>query len=250
MPKTGEPFLGRTLPRLAVLVGPAGIGKTRFCLSYFSHLLHESKSPFTQDLLYLLPSAEHRERVIDLFLRKEKSGFFGERVSTLSRLMQGFLKGGDFLWATDVDRRYLLSEIVAEKAGAYFREAAAFPGFLEKMSDFVGELKESLISLEDFKKGVIKLKKASPEIQEKYEALLQIYETYEKRLAALDYRDHRDGLSLLKGITHEKKGKGLQFKHLFLDGFFDFSRSQLEFLRWLSERSEKVTLTLTVDPSR
>ncbi len=238
------------LPRLAVLVGPAGIGKTRFLLENFSRLVQESDNPFRQDVLLILPTAEHRERMVDLMLRKEGSGFFGERVTTLSRLMKEFLKAGDLSWATDVERRFLLTEILAEKGGAYFQEVATFPGFLEKMNDFVGELKESLISLEEFRKGVGKLKKSFPDTAEKYETLLAIYETYERRLTALGYRDHRDALSLLKEIPSEKKGKTSLFRHLFLDGFFDFSPSQLEFLRWLSERSERVTLTLSVDPSR
>jgi ATP-dependent helicase/nuclease subunit B len=238
------------LPRLAVLVGPAGIGKTRFLLENFSRLVQESDNPFRQDVLLILPTAEHRERMVDLMLRKEGSGFFGERVTTLSRLMQEFLKAGDFSWATDVERRFLLTEILAEKGGAYFQEVATLPGFLEKMSDFVGELKESLVSLEDLRKGVAKLKKTFPETAEKYETLLQIHEAYEKRLTALGYRDRRDALSLLKEIPAGKKGKAHRFRHLFLDGFFDFSPSQLEFLRWLSERSERVTLTLSVDPSR
>ena len=236
-----------TLPRLAILAGPAGIGKTRFCLENFSRLIHESKTPLTPDVLYLLPSAEHRERILDLTLRKEGSGFFGARVVTFNQLMRECLKAGDFSLATDAQCRFLLSEILARYNGEYFSAVRGLAGFLETMSDFLGELKESMVSLEAFRAGVKKLKKEKPEWSAKYEDLLKIYEAYEGRLESLGLRDHRDGLFLLKETAAHKRNAPLLFRHLFVDGFFDFSRSQLEFLSWLRERSERLTLALTVD---
>ncbi len=265
-----------SLPRLAVLAGPAGTGKTRACLDYFSELLKGSKNSLACDLLYVLPTAEHRERIIDLMLRKETNGFFGERIVTLRRLTQEFLKAGDFYLATDVERRFLLNELIHQTSGNYFAPVRGFPGFLEKMGDFIGELKESLVSLQTFKEGMRRLKKARPEMGEKYDALLDIYEAYETRLESLGLKDHRDGLFLLKKLekevgvrssrpmSHSGKQGGARlrvrqsretpplqrkFRHLFIDGFFDFSPSQFGFLSWLAERSERITLTLSADLS-
>ena len=123
-----------SLPRLSVLAGPAGIGKTHFLLGNFSRLLRDSKNPFERDLLYLLPSAEHRERITDLILRKEMKGFAGDRVLTFDRLMQELLKAGDWALVTDAERKFLLEEILPEKSGEYFAVVRDLPGFLEKMS--------------------------------------------------------------------------------------------------------------------
>ncbi len=237
-----------SLPRFCVLTGPAGIGKTSFCLENFIRLLPESKNPLEPDLLYLLPTAEHRERIIDLLLRKVKSGIFGEKVTTLSRLMRDLLKAGDFSLATDVERRSLLNSIVKEKGGPYFSSVREFPGFVEAMGDFVGELKESMVSLEDFRKGVKRLKGLRPELEEKYGGLQEILEAYEARLETLGLKDHRDGLFLLKE-TGPQKLQAVKFRHLFVDGFFDFSKLQLGFLDWLSRHSERITLTLTLERS-
>lgn len=239
-----------TLPRLTVLAGPAGIGKTRFSLENFTRLIQESKNPFHRDLLYLLPSAEHRERIIDLMLRKEGSGFLGERILTFNRLMQELLKGGDYSLITDAERAFLLTEIVREKGGDYFSAVCGFPGFIEKMNEFIGELKDSMVSLGAFRKKVKALEKSKPSLAQKYAGLLQIYEAYETRLEALGIRDHRDGLFLLREAAKQKKGATPKFHHLFIDGFFDFSKSQLEFLGWLTQHSDRVTLALTVDLSQ
>jgi len=242
-----SPIRWESLPRLALLAGPAGIGKTQGSLEYFSHLIQTSENPFLRDVLYILPSAEHRERIIDLMLRKERRGFFGERVTTFNRLMQELLKGGDHVLATDAQRRFLLSELLSNHAGEYFSAVRDLPGFLETLGDFLGELKESMVSLEAFRFAVRRLKKLCPEWSPKYEAFLKIYEGYENRLETLGIRDHRDGLFLLRE-TSERKGHGLpKFRHLFVDGFFDFSKSQMEFLGWLAERSGRVTLAMTVD---
>jgi len=226
---------------LTVLAGPAGIGKTQLCLEHFFKL--------RKDMLYLLPSAEHRERILDLMLRKEGAGFFGERVLTFNRLMQQLLKAGDFALVTDAQSRFLLSDLVTHYAGDYFAAVRDFPGFLETVSDFLGELKESLVSLEQFRRSVARLKKARPEWAAKYDALLKIYEGYENRMEERGLRDHRDGLFLLKEAGTKNNFSLPKFKHLFVDGFFDFSKSQLEFLRWLAERSERITLAMTLDRS-
>lgn len=235
--------------RLTVLAGPAGIGKTRACLDYFLRLAEQSKDPLARDILYILPSAEHRERILDLMLRKEGSGFFGERVVTFNRLMQELLRAGDFSLVTDVGRSLLIGEIVKKGGGEYFSSVSGFPGFLEKIAEFIGELKESMVGLEDFRRGVAKLGERYPELRTKYEGLLQIYEAYETRLETMGVRDHRDGLFLLKETESYRKTVFPRFRYLFVDGFFDFSKSQLEFLNWLAQRSRQVTLVLTVDLS-
>ena len=238
------------LPRLTVLVGPAGIGKTQFSLENFCRLLRETSHPFARDILYVLPSAEHRERIVDLMLRKEMKGFFGERVTTFNRLMRELLKGGDLSLVTDAERRFLLEEIVPEHAGNYFSAVRDLPGFLEKFTEFVGELKDSLVSLEDFRRRVKALERARPEVREKYSALLQIYEAYENRLEGMGAQDHRDGLFLLKEKIRQGRFSQIRFRHLFVDGFFDFSKAQLEFLAWLAQGSDRLTLCLTLDPSK
>lgn len=238
-----------SLPRLTVLVGPAGIGKTQICLEQFSHLVHESEDPFSADVLYILPTAEHRERILDLMLRRERSGFFGERVTTLNRLMHELLKAGDFTLVTDAGRRFLMADILARKGGEYFSRVRGQPGFLQQIGDFMGELKETLISLDAFRKGMEALSKARPELEAKFAGLTQIYESYEERLESLGLRDHRDGLFLIRETEAREKVRWPRFRHLFVDGFFDFSRSQLEFLRWLAGHSERVTLAVTLETS-
>lgn len=250
-----------SLPKFSVLIGPAGTGKTRFLLENFTRLLEENQSPLAEDLLYILPTAEHRERITDLILRKERAGFFGTRVTTLSRFMQNVLKTvspgqEERGFASGAERRFLLAEILRTKGGSYFSAVREFPGFVERMAALVGELKESLVPLGAFRQSVRALVKARPEIREKYEGLLEIYEAYEERTASLGLRDLGDALRELQKPESRPSHSGprlarrsSRFRHLFLDGFFDFSKAQLEFIRWLKGQSERITLTLTAELS-
>ncbi|MBI2166958.1 MAG: exodeoxyribonuclease V subunit gamma, partial [Candidatus Omnitrophica bacterium] len=244
-----------SLPKFSVLIGPAGTGKTRFLLENFTRLLEENQDPLAEDLLYILPTAEHRERITDLILRKERAGFFGTRVTTLSRLMQDVLKtvsadGEGRGFASGAERRLLLAEILREKGGNYFSAVREFPGFVERMAGLVGELKEALVPPGAFRQSVKALVTARPEIREKYVGLLEIYEAYEERTKSLGLRDLGDALLELQNQkSRTVPSRPPRFRHLFLDGFFDFSRAQLEFIRWLKGQSERITLSLTAELS-
>ena len=81
-------------PTLTLLLGPAGCGKTERSTDAFQEALKQSKDPLSDDLLLILPTAEHRSRTIDLILRRDLSGFFQRRITTFDRALKEFLKLG------------------------------------------------------------------------------------------------------------------------------------------------------------
>ena len=83
-------------PRLTLLVGPAGSGKTQICTNEFEKALQNSENLLENDYLFILPTAEHRSRIIDLILRRSLKGFFQTRITTIDRALKEFLKLGGF----------------------------------------------------------------------------------------------------------------------------------------------------------
>src|SRR3989338_5653793 len=98
-------------PALTLLLGPAGCGKTHTCIEAFEASLKDSSHPLHNDFLFILPTAEHRTRTIDLVLRNGLPGFFHHRITTFDRALQEFLKWGAIDFASGVTRRLLLKEI-------------------------------------------------------------------------------------------------------------------------------------------
>ncbi|HTL47366.1 MAG TPA: PD-(D/E)XK nuclease family protein [Verrucomicrobiae bacterium] len=233
-----------------LLVGPASSGKTHLLLEEFEKALVESRDPLASDLFFILPSAEHTERVISLLLQKDIPGFFHRRVTTFSRLLSGLFEGGDETTATSVTRYLILKEIFEKEKGGVFEEVKSSPGFLNLMMSFISELKESVIPPAAFRRKIDALKKFEPDLGPKYEALASLYEAYQAGLAARGLRDPHDSLA----VYLERKAAGQirrpRLRKVWLDGFFDFSELQAAFLNELSEMADEITVTLTLDPAQ
>ena len=231
-----------------LLIGPAGSGKTYRVLEEFRQALAAS-DPLEDDLFLVLPSAEHRERVIQLLLQRELNGFFYRRVTTLSHLISetfGVPREGVI---SNTARYLLLKNIFTEGQWASFADVQTSPGFLNLMLGFILELKDSLIPAEFFRNQMNELKRLEPDFALKYEALAAIYETYQSELARRGLRDPQDNLAIFQQKKSEKSLKRHRIKKIWFDGFFDFSAAQLAYLRELCEMAEAITMTLTYDPA-
>jgi ATP-dependent helicase/nuclease subunit B len=227
-----------------LLVGPAGCGKTHTVLDEFERALR-SGDPLNPDAFFVVPSAEHTERVVSLLIQRGAKGFFHKRVTTLSRLASGLFQAADVPVASSLTRTMILREIFAENDWEYFREVKDQSGFLNLILQFVSELKESCVDAGKFRDRMNGLKKFEPAYGTKYEALAAIYENYEAKLKGRGFRDAQDGLALYLERRSQGLAAPVRFRALCLDGFFDFSNLQLEYLRILSSMTEDMTVTLT-----
>ncbi|MBI4358393.1 MAG: exodeoxyribonuclease V subunit gamma, partial [Candidatus Omnitrophica bacterium] len=199
------------------------------------------------DILFILPTAEHRARMIDLVLRRGLPGFFQRRITTFDRALKEFLRLGGIDFATDVTRRIILKEIFRRLDFQYFKDAAQMPGFLELASRTLVELKEYLIRPEELQRRLKHLQERFPEFQFKYEDLAQIYEAYDAELKERNLTDLRDSLRLLEEGLKRGEFTAPKLRSVWIDGFSDFSRLQLAFVEFLTRHAGDVTVTLTID---
>lgn len=229
-----------------LLIGPAGCGKTHGLLDSFGQALSNAADPLANDVFFVVPSAEHTERVVSLLIQRGLKGFFHQRVTTLSRLAGDMFRAADIIpVVSSVTRAMIIRDLLRENAWDYFSEVRDQPGFLRRMAQFIVELKESCVSQEVFRGRMNALKGFEPVYRAKYEALADFYEQYETRLKSLGLRDNQDALRIFR--ERKKKAETLipKIKAIWIDGFFDFSNLQLEYLRELSATTENITITLT-----
>ncbi|MFA5160082.1 MAG: PD-(D/E)XK nuclease family protein, partial [Candidatus Omnitrophota bacterium] len=233
-----------------LLVGPSGCGKTHELLDSFGEALSGAADPLAADLFFVVPSAEHTERVVSLLIQRGLKGFFYKRVTTLSRLAGDIFRVTDIPVASSLTRTMIIRDLIRENAWDYFSEVNEQPGFLGLMAQFITELKESCISPEVFRERMNALKGFEPAYATKYEALAGFYEQYEARLKMQGLRDSQDALRIFRERKREAKSSVPRFKAIWIDGFFDFSNLQLEYLRELSAITENITITLTKEENR
>ena len=226
-------------------IGPAGCGKTHELLDSFGAALSSAADPLAADIFFVVPSAEHTERVVSLLIQRGLQGFFHKRVTTLSRLAGDIFRVTDIPVASSLTRAMIVRDLVRENAWDYFEGVCDQPGFLGLMAQFITELKESCVPPEVFRERMNALKGFEPAYVAKYEALADFYEQYETRLKAQGLRDSQDALRIFRERKKKANVPASRFKAIWIDGFFDFSNLQLEYLRELSALTENITITLT-----
>ena len=160
-----------------LLIGSAGCGKTHEFLDSFGAALSGAADPLAEDLFFVVPSAEHTERVVSLLIQRGLKGFFHKRVTTLSRLAGDIFRVTDIPVASSLTRTMIVRDLIHENAWDYFSEVWEQPGFLGLMAQFITELKESCISSEIFRERMNALKGFEPAYGAKYEALADFYES-------------------------------------------------------------------------
>ncbi len=227
-----------------ILTGPAGCGKTTLLLDTFEKFLQSAPDPLAPDCFFVVPSMEHTERVVSLLAQRGVKGFFHKRVTTLSKLVNDLFRATDVPVASSLTRAAIVQDLLRVNSWEYFREVQEQPGFLGLMLQFLTELKEACLSPEDLRARMNVLKGFEPAYAVKYETLAAVYEKYAAELERRGLRDSQDALRIYR---ERKKKSGMtppRLKALWIDGFFDFSNLQREYLQELSGITDEITVTL------
>ncbi|MBU9889126.1 MAG: PD-(D/E)XK nuclease family protein [Candidatus Omnitrophica bacterium] len=233
-----------------LLIGPAGCGKTSLLLSSFREYLQNAPDLLAPDGFFVVPSSEHTERVVSLLAQQGVSGFFHKRVTTLSDLVRDLFQVKEVPVVSSLTRLLIVKDLLKTQNWDYFRSVREQPGFPVLMDQFLTELKESVLLPEDFRNRMNALKGLEPAFAGKYEALAALYEQFVEELRRRGLRDVQDALQILR---ERKTGGGIslpRLRFLWLDGFFDFSNLQREYLKELCEMTEEVTVTLPQEDGR
>ncbi len=227
-----------------LLTGPAGCGKTGLLLDAFEKHLRNAADPLAADGFFVVPSMEHTERVVSLLAQRGVKGFFHKRVTTLSGLVSDLFRITDVPVVSSLTRALIVKDILKTHAWEYFREVQDQPGFPGVMLHFLTELKEACLLPGEFRARMNALKGFEPAYGAKYEALAAFYEQYAAELQKRGLRDSQDALRIFRE-RNKKSGPALpRLKALWIDGFFDFSNLQREYLKELSGVTDEITVTL------
>lgn len=235
------------MSKKTLLLGPARSGKTAFLLTDLKKAISNQQNLFDEDYFFLVPSAEHTERMISLLVQNGVSGFFHHRVTTLSRFVQNnfFIHRGGVI--SNLSRFLLIRRILEEAPQDYFKDLQKNSGVINLFQNFILELKEAQISPEVFRDRLAKLKRVEPDFTGKFEALARLYETYEERLEEQGLRDRQDDLELFREKKKEGFFKNKRFRKVWIDGFFDYTELQFAYLKEITEMADDTIVTLTLD---
>src|SRR3989338_4051347 len=230
-------------------VGPAGSGKIHRILFEFVQAIRDSKDPLSPDLFLVLPSSEHVERMTMLAVQKGLKGFFHRRITTLNRLMTDFFTSPrlKYRMVSSTTRYLILRELINGMESPYWEKVRALSGFAHLAAGFLTELKDSLITVQDFRERMNRIKQVEPDLAAKYEALASLYLAYERKLKEESLNDPQDFFLEYKDRIQEVFRPDARFRKIWFDGFFEFSALQRASLKALFAHTDEIVVSLTKD---
>ncbi|MDR0879482.1 MAG: helicase-exonuclease AddAB subunit AddB [Clostridioides sp.] len=229
------------------IFGRGGSGKSTFILDEVKKQVNnDEKTP----IFILVPEQynfEMEKRVGDLFLGGVSDKFLRVRILTFNTLSKIIFSNVGGL--TDVNINSSGRAMIAYKSAqavegelSIFKNSIANPGFIEKISDTISELKQYNVSSEDMQLASGKVD--SEALAMKLRDISAIYDSFEENLHEkyVDSQDILDSLSKKIGLSDYLDGATV-----YIDEFTGFTPKQYEIIRQLIVKAKDVNMSLTLD---
>ncbi len=227
---------------VTVLTGPAGTGKTACVVEFYRHFQTDTGQA---RCLLIVPNAPAKDYLRRQLLQRAGGVLFAPAITTFSALAARVLgqAGVPARKLTGVGRRLLLERVVRDLASAGGLKVLGglvdTPGLVPALDQSIAELKRSAIAPED-------LQRVIDRAQAKNADLLAVYQAYQQHLLAENRFDTEGLLWLARDVLRQNPQAdfGWDVRALAVDGFIDFTPTQLEMLALLAGRTEKTLITL------
>lgn len=225
---------------LKLLCGRSGTGKTERLFSAFA-------ASTAQKRILLVPESFSSEAERLAIARLGGLGPNGAEVYSFRRMARAVREQfGNFgcEYLTPTDRVLLMSTVIDRNSDRLrlLKRAAAAPTFVTVMLDLISEWKRYGITpqqLSDFCESA-----SESVLKEKLSDLSLLYAAYEERLGDR-YADPEDDLVLL--AEQLPKTDLLDGAEWFLDGFYEFTKTELRILGLLMQSGSRMTVSLLCD---
>ena len=232
------------MEKIKFIVGRAGYGKTHYCYAQIAERLKEDS---TESLMLLVPEQFNLQNQRDLakflspgLLRAEVMSF-----NILAREVFREVGKSDATVIEDLERMIILKRVVEahRKEIVFYKKNLQNTGFLESMNRFITVLEQAGLShielqemIQDEKTGVL--------FESKLTDIDTIYEAFNTYLGQ-QFVTIEKNMTILAGVIAQSKK--LANTHLWIDGFYGFTHTQLLIIRELMKKVKSLTITLPMD---
>ncbi|MDF2594432.1 MAG: UvrD/REP helicase [Clostridia bacterium] len=226
------------------ILGRAGSGKTTYC---YNQIENELKEDHFTDLYLLVPEQFNLQTQMDLSKRLYP-GLLRAQVISFNNLAKQILKETGEMTVPaidDLERVMILKKIMEDhkKELIFFKKSIYNTGFIENINRFIEVLEQTCTSqkvLQDF----IEDARSSTLFKSKLQDIMTIYTHFEAYIAG-HFITTEKTMQLLAGSI--PKSQQLENTTLWIDGFYGFTNAQLNSVRALIKKCQKVKITLPSD---
>jgi ATP-dependent helicase/nuclease subunit B len=230
-----------------ILVASVGTGKTEIALQ---RLVMTIQQPFAQ--VWVLVSGKRQEDAFRQRLAEHSQQvYFNVEFFTFYQLYHRLLNLAQQppRKLDDPARfgllRAILEQLQREEKLPLYGAIAQTPGFVRIVAEFIYELKQNVITHENFLDAAYRSQSA------KDQELALIYSIYQQKLIANHVVDREgEGWLALNVLQTQRTDIGRDVDLLIVDGYDQFTPLQAQLLMLLAERAQKALVTLTTVPGR
>jgi ATP-dependent helicase/DNAse subunit B len=231
-------------PRVNVLAGPARSGKTFRLLAGYRRALADGQPGRA---LWLSPTYSSAAEMCQQLLDRTLPGCLSPNLLTFHQFGGRILAAAapamrpiSAALARSILRR-LISDCARRRELKHFAPICDTPGFLDLVAAFIRELKRLEIWPEE-------LAAAAGHASDRDRELCRLYDAYQQLLARHDLYDAEGQFWAARALLREGRfGPFAAVRHVFVDGFSDFTRTEHEVLELLASRSEALWISLPLE---
>ncbi len=250
--------------RVTVIAGPARSGKTHALLKDYRNVLRGQRGAGATGTvpiggtLWIGPNRRAVEQVRDALLADGLTGCFDPGIQTFDQFARRVTShaASEVRPIDDRSKRLLLEQLLREALAAgklkHFAAIAHTSGFLDLTARFISELKRVEIWPEQFedacKRAADFAQRGKPAQRER--ELIELYKSYQDILEKHQLYDAEGLFWSARSLLHAGQRAPCDgLKLVVVDGFTDFTRTQLEILDELARRGEQLVISLTDEES-
>ncbi len=236
--------MGEKVEKIKFIVGRSGCGKTHYCYEQIATILEQEGY---DNLMLLVPEQFNLQNQRDLakylspgLLRAEVMSF-----NILAREVFREVGKSDATVIEDLERMIILKRVVEahRKEIVFYKKNLQNTGFLESMNRFITVLEQAGVSkvelqemIQDEKTGIL--------FESKLTDIDTIYDAFNAYLGQ-QFVTIEKNMTVLANVI--KESKKLANTHLWIDGFYGFTHTQLLIIRELMKKVKSLTITLPMD---
>jgi ATP-dependent helicase/DNAse subunit B len=232
--------------QVIITAGPARSGKTTRLLADFRTRL--ACEPIGS-LLWLAPTKRAAFELRGRLLQHGFAACFAPGMMTFDQFAQAVLHAStaavrpmNAAMKRHLVRR-LIGEAAADKKLKHFAPIADTPGLVDLVDQWIGDLKRLEVWPDDFRAAC-----RERGMHRKDRDLLHLYEEYQKALTDHGLYDADGCFWSARALLRDGQRRPFEhLRHVVVDGFTDFTRTQHEILEILAERVETLNVTLVLE---
>ena len=234
-----------------ILTGPAGSGKTVECLRRYREALRPGASGVPGRGLWLTPTNRSKREVLNALPDASLPVCFAPNVVTFAQFAEQVLDAAN----ASIERlhpagrqrllRLIIDRLNDEGVLRHFTQVLNTAGFLDLAAGFIAELKRDEIWPEHFTQAVENIGN-----HPRHTDLAAIYDAYQTALVEANLYDS-EGLiwSARDALAKSPLDAMWDYALIVVDGFSDFTRTQVEILAILASQCEEIVVTLPMEAS-